>query len=287
MTTQEALVFLATSTSAAAADALRVFAPEDVGSGSVSVVLPGREPFHDMPLPAVTSSISYTDDDTGGSIFVMPVTAARKLAAAMMGAEPETADGEELSELELSAAGEAMNQMMAAAAASTSNVLDLEIDISPPEVRVANSTAELKVGFQGAVRATVAMLSLFGETCSLVSLVPPGFTMRLSQTRRAHAPAATDEEIAREELRDAIRSVPLRVCVELGRARMPSLNVASLGDGAIVDLDRAADDPVDLFVNGSRFATGRLVVDGDAWAVRVEHVFHRPEPLTLTVGGIR
>ena len=39
----------------------------------------------------------------------------------------------------------------------------------------------------------------------------------------------------------------------------------------MVDLDRQADEPIDLFVNGTRFATGRLVVaDGTDWAVEIE-----------------
>jgi flagellar motor switch protein FliN/FliY len=40
----------------------------------------------------------------------------------------------------------------------------------------------------------------------------------------------------------------------------------------VVELDRSLDEPIDLFVNGRRFATGRLVVvDGD-WVVRIESV---------------
>ena len=49
-------------------------------------------------------------------------------------------------------------------------------------------------------------------------------------------------------------------------------DVVGLPHGAVVELDRAPDEPIDLFVNGRRFATGRLVVvDGD-WAVRIESV---------------
>jgi flagellar motor switch protein FliN/FliY len=40
----------------------------------------------------------------------------------------------------------------------------------------------------------------------------------------------------------------------------------------VVDLDRAPDDPVDLYVNGRRFATGRLLLVEDEWAVRIESV---------------
>jgi flagellar motor switch protein FliN/FliY len=44
-----------------------------------------------------------------------------------------------------------------------------------------------------------------------------------------------------------------------------------------VELDRQADEPIDLYVNGRHFATGRLVVvDGSEWAVRIERVVTSP-----------
>ncbi len=65
----------------------------------------------------------------------------------------------------------------------------------------------------------------------------------------------------------------MRVWAELGRARMPSAQIVGLPTGAVVELDKQADDAIDLFVNGTHFATGRLVVvDGTDWAVRIEHV---------------
>ena len=61
-----------------------------------------------------------------------------------------------------------------------------------------------------------------------------------------------------------------------GRAQMASADVVGLPPGAVVELNRQADEPIDLYVNGRRFATGRLVVaDGADWAVRIEHVLAR------------
>jgi flagellar motor switch protein FliN/FliY len=51
----------------------------------------------------------------------------------------------------------------------------------------------------------------------------------------------------------------------------------------VVELDRQADEPIDLYVNGRRFATGRLVVvDGDDWAVRIETVLEAPIGATFS-----
>ena len=54
---------------------------------------------------------------------------------------------------------------------------------------------------------------------------------------------------------------------------MASAEIVGLPAGAVVELDRQADEPIDLYVNGRRFATGRLmVVDGADWAVRIERI---------------
>ena len=76
----------------------------------------------------------------------------------------------------------------------------------------------------------------------------------------------------------SLAGIPVRVCAELGRARMPTAEVVGLPPGAVVELNRQADEPIDLYVNGRRFATGRLmVVDGADWAVRIETILGQPE----------
>src|SRR5215213_1417385 len=71
----------------------------------------------------------------------------------------------------------------------------------------------------------------------------------------------------------SLAGITVRVATELGRARMASADLVGLPPGAVVELDRQADEPVDLYVNGRQFATGRLmVVDGSDWAVRIESI---------------
>ena len=62
---------------------------------------------------------------------------------------------------------------------------------------------------------------------------------------------------------------------------MPTAEVVGLPPGAVVELNRQADEPIDLYINGRRFATGRLmVVDGADWAVRIETILGQPESNT-------
>jgi len=67
---------------------------------------------------------------------------------------------------------------------------------------------------------------------------------------------------------------------------MPTADVVGLPQGAVVELDRAPDEPIDLFVNGRRFATGRLVVVDSDWAVRIESVLDPSSNSSDTEGEV-
>jgi flagellar motor switch protein FliN/FliY len=78
---------------------------------------------------------------------------------------------------------------------------------------------------------------------------------------------------------EALGAVNLRVWAELGRTKLPLGRALELPLGAVVDLDRAADAPVDLFVNGLCFAQGHLLVTDDGeWAIVIDELGgRRPE----------
>jgi flagellar motor switch/type III secretory pathway protein FliN len=89
------------------------------------------------------------------------------------------------------------------------------------------------------------------------------------------AGAATASSVDRSPhslaLQEALGGISLRVWAELGRARMPLGSALGLPVGAVLDLDRTADAPVDLYVNGMRFARGQLLVtDEGEWAVSLD-----------------
>ncbi len=68
---------------------------------------------------------------------------------------------------------------------------------------------------------------------------------------------------------DLLMDVSLSVTVELGRARMPLRQVLELQSGSVIELDRLAGDPVDVFVNNRLIARGEVVVVDDKFGVRV------------------
>jgi flagellar motor switch protein FliN len=214
-----------------------------------------------LTLPAVATDVSYVNGVTGGNVFLLPVDGARRLAAAMMGADPQAAtEGGELSELELSAVGEAMNQMMSAAALATGSVLGQEVEIAPPQIRVVQTEAEAADLLRAS--AVPHMLStgftVADAPARLVQLVPNAFVVRMDRALDAQTTRYTSAPLG-----DALRAVPVRVWAELGRARMPAGTSLGLATGSVVELDREVDDPVDLYVDGMPFATGRLLVADD------------------------
>jgi flagellar motor switch protein FliN/FliY len=123
LSTKEALVRLGASTAEAIAQVLEMFAPGSVERGDVSVMGDGQSPFNGITHGSVAASVSYVDGVTGANVFVLTAAGARNLAMAMGMPGPEEGDAAELSELELSAVGEASNQMMSAAARAIGVVL--------------------------------------------------------------------------------------------------------------------------------------------------------------------
>ena len=286
MSATEALERLGSSTSEACVGVLEMFAPNRITMGDPVAAADAKAAFAGLRVPAVAMSVSYIDGVTGGNVFIVTLDGAKKLAAAMMGMEePEDPEAPKLSELEESAVSEAMNQMMATAAGATSSVLGTEVEIGTPETRTFGSGDDFADAYASTPHAVYTPFSICGEPARLVQLIPNAFVIRMSSALDemgseviahdgAASPAASGSTSSRSPAATpSLAGIPVRVWAELGRARMPSAQVVGLPAGAVVELDRQAEEPIDLYVNGSRFATGRLVVvDGTDWAVRIDHV---------------
>ena len=171
-----------------------------------------------------------------------------------------------------------MNQMMSAAAQATSAVLGEAVEIAPPRVRLCDSPEEARQSLDASSQACTVAFSLCGAPCLLVQFVPHAFIVRMT---RAYDELTEEYESA--PLSESLRTVSVRVWAELGRTKMPSGRVVALPSGAVVDLDRDVDEPIDLYADGMRFATARLMVTEDGGlAVRVEELLTAapapPEP---------
>src|SRR2546423_14610062 len=69
-----------------------------------------------------------------------------------------------------------------------------------------------------------------------------------------------------------LRDVELTVRIELGRTRMLLEDVLKLREDSIVELDKLAGDPVDVFVNERLIARGEVLVLNDNFCVRINEI---------------
>lgn len=71
---------------------------------------------------------------------------------------------------------------------------------------------------------------------------------------------------------DMLLDVKLQLTVELGRKDLTVKEALHLGPGSVIELDRIAGEPVDLYVNGKLIARGEVVVIDENFGVRVTEV---------------
>jgi len=77
---------------------------------------------------------------------------------------------------------------------------------------------------------------------------------------------------------DLLSDVNLHVKIELGRTRMYLEDVLRLGEGSVVELDKLAGDPVDVYVNGRHVARGEVLILNDNFCVRINDIVNAPAP---------
>ena len=76
---------------------------------------------------------------------------------------------------------------------------------------------------------------------------------------------------------DLIMDVPLDVTVEIGRTKMLIKEILDISQGNILELDKQANDPVDIIVNGNLIARGDVVAIDDYFGVRITEIVSRKE----------
>ncbi len=69
-----------------------------------------------------------------------------------------------------------------------------------------------------------------------------------------------------------LMDLTLPLSIELGRTRMTVQDILRLGRGSVVQLERLAGEPIDLYVADRRFAEGEVVVLGEHFGVRITRI---------------
>ncbi|WP_026881223.1 flagellar motor switch phosphatase FliY [Clostridium akagii] len=296
-------------------------------------------------VPNIALDVKYTSGIVGENLLVMKVTDAGVIANLMMGGDGK-AKIENLSEIELSAVSEAMNQMIGSAATSMATMLLREVNISPPTSEILDSNTKeitsaitddetiVEVAFRltiGDLVDSTIMQVLPIETAKKISAIMMGVQSggssdtpekekpseqinnntnvsggnvqaeQNNQQSQAQEPQYIQEkpiernqppvEVQRAAFQplqetqnysapkniDLIMDVPLEISVVLGRTKKNIRDILNFGTGSLIELDKLAEEPVEILVNGKKVAYGEVVVVDENFGVRITSIVSSEE----------
>jgi flagellar motor switch protein FliN/FliY len=102
-------------------------------------------------------------------------------------------------------------------------------------------------------------------------------TRKKSKAGDAPAPTAI-QAIAGPDRLDLLSNIEMDVTAELGRTRMTVRELLTLTPGTVIELDRMAGSPIDLYVNGTLIARGEVVVIDEEFGVRISEIVNPGTP---------
>lgn len=148
-------------------------------------VLSWEELKKEFNIPYVGVEVEYTEGLKGHNLLILKKEDVLKMTDLMMGGEGKIEEGE-ITELHLSAIGEAMNQMIGSAATSLSTLLNKTINISPPKAFIVDFTASLPtdISFPEGDVVKIAFKMEVGEIIDseIMQLLPLDFAKELVQS---------------------------------------------------------------------------------------------------------
>ncbi len=94
----------------------------------------------------------------------------------------------------------------------------------------------------------------------------------MSDMTEAPQKASAKRDASQTANLDLLAGVSLRVSVEVGSTSISLADVMNLGEGSVLELDRQANDPLDIFANGTLIAKGEVVTVDGRYGIRVTEV---------------
>jgi flagellar motor switch protein FliN/FliY len=222
------------------------------------------------PLPWVLVDAPYARGLSGTHWLALPVAGALRFGEALLGGREEPTA---LSEGHSEAIREAVNQMLAAAGPALMPLLGRSVAYGPAVVRVLQTELPAELG-AAADRLTVARARVHAEgglDLELLLLTSEGLAQDIANAGSAAAPPSSGGEPSTARL-ELILDVTLPVTVELGRARMQIQEVLKLAPGSVIELERLAGDPVDLYINDRPIAKGEVVIIDENFGIRLTSI---------------
>jgi len=92
----------------------------------------------------------------------------------------------------------------------------------------------------------------------------------MSDTPRTSAEVPVETGLGRNM--QLLADIPVRMSVEVGSTQLRLAEIMSLGEGSVVQLDRQADELLDIMVNGTLVARGEVVTVNGRYGVRIVEI---------------
>ena len=303
-------------------------------------------------VPNIILDVEYVEGISGRNMLMMKISDAAVIANCMMGGDGKI-ESDELSEIEISAVQEAMNQMIGSAATSMATMFGRRVDISPPqstlweskeqslsndieeEEKVVRISFDLEVG--DVLKSSIMQILPLNTAKKIVSIMmgenqvqasaetfvnesaptptpasthtmpsssqptyeapvhgqpayqqpayeaPANYAPPMSHTqpmmqpsvevqKANFAPLGTEHVRKSHDNIDLILDVALDISVVLGRTKKSIRDILNLGNGSLIELNRLADEPVEVLVNGKVIAEGEVVVIDENFGVRINNI---------------
>jgi flagellar motor switch protein FliN/FliY len=226
--------------------------------------------------------------------IAMPASLVLKIADLMMGGSGEPAD-QNVDEIKLSALTEALNQMLGASITLLAEKAKGKVSLGKLEVKLVDDLEKISTLFNptellACVECQVEMetasssnLWMFAQLTAIKAVHEKLFPKKKEEEKVKVQPAKFEEFSPAEtqippqpsEIQQKLEllfDVPLKVVVELGRARMTLKQVMDLTTGSLIELDKLTGEPVDVLVNGKLIARGEVVVIDENFGVRITEI---------------
>ena len=289
--------------------------------------------------PTVVLDVEYTSGIIGRNILIIKTEDAAVIANLMMGGDG-VVKNHELSEIEISAVQEAMNQMIGSAATSMATMFSREVNISPPISKIWNNNEEplsseipeeeaiVRVSFRMTIGNLVdsnIMQILPVETAKKIVSIMIGKEDENSDASKQNYSTVNNEisvesynksyeevyevnqpvsektiietpqpqvEVHKASFEplveskssgvsnkniDLILDVPLDISVVLGRTKKSIKDILNFSTGSLIELDKLAEEPVEVLVNGKKIALGEVVVVDENFGVRITNIVSNTE----------
>jgi flagellar motor switch protein FliN/FliY len=226
--------------------------------------------------------------------IAMPTPLVLKIADLMMGGSGEPAD-QNVDEIKISALTEALNQMLGASITLLAEKAKGKVSLGKLEVKLVDDLEKISILFNPTellvcVECQVEMenasssnLWLFAQLTAIKAVHEKLYPKKKEEEKVKVQPAKFEEFSPAEtqippqpsEIQQKLEllfDVPLKVVVELGRARMTLKQVMDLTIGSLIELDKLTGEPVDVLVNGKLIARGEVVVIDENFGVRITEI---------------